>query len=148
MSQTIQQPVHLACAACGALNRVPRERLAHAPNCGKCKRPLFGGHPVELRSGNFDRVVGSTDIPVVVDFWAAWCAPCKMMAPHFERVASVLEPRIRFAKLDTEAANDIAARYNIRSIPTVIVFRNGQEIDRKSGAMDARTLEGWLRPYA
>lgn len=139
----MDETLHIACPHCAALNRVPRSRLGQSPNCGKCKQPLFTGTPVTLDESTFDRHVGA-DLPVVVDFWADWCGPCKMMAPHFERAARSVEPAVRFAKLDTEAAPAIAGRYGIRSIPTVIAFRNGREIARQSGAMDQGTLERWV----
>lgn len=135
--------LHTPCPHCAALNRVPQARLRQSPNCGKCKQPLFTGTPVALDEATFDRHIGA-DLPVIVDFWADWCGPCKMMAPHFQRAARSIEPIARLAKLDTEAAPAIAARYGIRSIPTVIAFRGGREIARQSGAMDQGTLERWI----
>jgi len=140
--------VHLPCPACNTVNRVPESRLSDGPVCGSCKKRLFDGHPVALTSAGFDVQINRSEVPVVVDFWAAWCGPCRTMAPHFERAAAELEPRMRFAKLDTESAQEIAGRYGIRSIPTLIVFKGGREIARQSGALDARSLVEWLKPFA
>jgi thioredoxin 2 len=141
----MSEPLHVVCPHCAATNRVPRERLAEHPACGKCRQPLFTGHPVDLDARGFERHLAANDIPLVVDFWASWCGPCRMMAPHFERAAGELEPQARLAKLDTEAQQAIAARYAIRSIPTLVAFRGGREIARQSGAMDSAALVRWVR---
>jgi thioredoxin 2 len=138
------EPLHVPCPHCGATNRVPAGRLEEHPVCGKCRQPLFEGRPIALDEASFDRYV-SGDLPVVVDFWAPWCGPCRAMAPHFERAAGELEPHVRLAKLNTEEAQSLAARYGIRSIPTLIAFRNGREIARQSGAMDAGALARWVK---
>ena len=134
----------IGCPSCGTLNRVPPERLAEGPKCGKCKAALLDGKPVPVSEASFDAAVLRTELPVVVDFWADWCGPCHAMAPGFERAAAELKPRVRFAKLDTEAAPGIAARYGIRGIPTLILFQAGKEAARVSGAMDARAIQDWV----
>jgi thioredoxin 2 len=134
----------VTCTDCGTANRVPGERLGDDPKCGKCQAPLLQGKPVELDAARFDGFLGRNSLPVVVDFWAAWCGPCRAMAPAFERVASEQKTRVRFAKVDTEQAQSVAARFGIRSIPTLILFRDGREAARISGAMDAASLSGWL----
>jgi len=136
--------VLIGCPNCATLNRVPPERLAEGPKCGKCKAALLDGKPVPVSEASFDAAVLRTELPVVVDFWADWCGPCHAMAPGFERAAAELKPRVRFAKLDTEAAPGIAARYGIRGIPTLILFQAGKEAARISGAMDARAIQNWV----
>jgi thioredoxin 2 len=134
----------VGCANCGAQNRVPGERLGEDPKCGKCKEPLLDGKPLAVDDSSFEAAVARTELPVVVDFWAEWCAPCHAMAPAFERAAAAMKGRVRFAKVNTEAARAIAGRYGIRSIPTLILFRGGNEAARVSGAMDARSIGSWI----
>jgi thioredoxin 2 len=136
-------PLNLVCPSCGVTNRVPTERAAEG-RCGKCHSPLFNAHPVELTSDNFSKHLSRNDIPVVVDFWAPWCGPCRMMAPAFAQAAAQMEPQVRFAKLNTEEHQMIGAQYGIRSIPTMAVFRGGKEIGRISGAMGAADIVRWV----
>jgi thioredoxin 2 len=126
---------------------VPAARLAENPTCGKCHEPLFTGQPAAVDDASFAKMVGKNDIPVVVDFWAEWCGPCKMMAPAFAAAAKEMEPEVRFAKVDTEAARATAARFNIRSIPTLALFRNGEEIARQPGAMSTADIVRWVRSH-
>jgi thioredoxin 2 len=140
--------LHLVCGACGGVNRVPPDRMAEAPKCGKCHQPLVDGAPAELTGASFDRYIARNDLPVVVDFWADWCGPCKMMAPVFAQVAREQRMRFRFAKLDTDAHSEIAARYAIRSIPSLLVFRAGAEVDRVAGALDPASLRAFLSRHA
>jgi thioredoxin 2 len=135
---------HIVCQHCNGVVGVPAGRLRDAPRCPSCHTSLFDGHPVELTSQTFDRHVQRNDVPVVVDFWAPWCGPCRMMAPAFEEAARRMEPAARFAKLNTEVAQDVAARYGIRSIPTLIVFKDGKESLRQSGAMGTDALVHWI----
>lgn len=139
--------LHVVCPHCAAVNRLPTERLAQNPNCGQCKQPLFDGEPAELNAGNFDRHIGRNDLPVVVDFWAPWCGPCRMMAPNFHQAAIDLEPRVRLVKVNTEEEQQLAARFNIRSIPTLAIFKGGREIARQSGALDLGNLKRWIKGH-
>jgi thioredoxin 2 len=135
--------VQVACPACLAPNRVPAARMAEDPKCGKCGAALLDGAPAELREDQFEDFVQRTELPVLADFWAPWCGPCRAMAPHFERAAQQLKDRVRLVKVNTEDAPGLAARYNIRAIPTLVLFRNGVEQKRMSGALDAGALERW-----
>lgn len=137
----------IVCPNCATANRLPPARLGQSPKCGRCKRPLFSGAPVEVDTTTFEKHIGTGSVPVVADFWASWCGPCRMMAPAFAAAASELEPEVRFVKVDTEAEQSLAARYNIRSIPTLILFANGREAGRQAGALDKTSIVRWVRGY-
>ncbi len=139
--------IHVVCPHCHATNRVLRERLEAAPRCGNCKESLLPTYPLELNTAGFDRHLAADDLPLVVDFWAPWCAPCRMMAPAYTEAAAQLKLKARLAKLDTEAEPEIAARFGIRSIPTLIAFSNGREIARQAGAIDLQNLLAWIRTH-
>jgi len=140
----VSDGVHVVCGNCGGVNRVPRARIEEDPKCGKCKASLLKGPPTELTEQTFDPFIGRNELPVVVDFWADWCAPCKMMAPVFAQAAREQGTRVRFAKIDTDTAPGISQRYAIRSIPSLLLFRGGAEVDRAVGALDAARLRAWL----
>ncbi len=141
----MSEPVIVVCPHCDTANRIPAERLADGGTCGKCKAPLFTGEPLELNATNFDAHISRSGLPLVVDFWAPWCGPCRSMAPAFAEAARQLEPAFRLAKVNTEDEQQLAARFGIRSIPTIALFHNGREVARQAGAMDAATLMRWVR---
>lgn len=136
--------MHIACTHCGSTNRVPDERRADDPVCGRCGQALLTGQPVELTDANFDAVTSRTDLPVVVDFWAAWCGPCRAMAPQFAEAARQHKGRVLFAKVDTDANPQVAARFGIQSIPTMALLQGGREVQRVSGVMQAPRITGWI----
>jgi thioredoxin 2 len=135
------------CPECAALNRVPRNKLGAAPSCGRCHQALFTGKPLNLDGAGFQRHVAQGGLPVLVDFWAPWCGPCRGMAPHFESAAAALEPGLRLAKVDTDAEPELGARYGIRSIPTLVLFRGGREVARQAGAMGSAQIAQWVRQH-
>lgn len=135
---------YIVCPSCFATNKIAKGRLTDKPKCGKCGYLLFQGKPAKLDDSSFLKFVKNTNIPVVVDFWAVWCGPCKMMAPIFEQAAQTMEPKVIFAKLNTEEAPVIATEYHIRSIPTIAIFENGKLINQRAGAMSLPDLKAWI----
>jgi thioredoxin 2 len=142
------EPLHLVCPHCRTVNRLPAGRLGDRPVCGRCRELLFGGQPVSLTAADFDLHAVHNDIDLVVDFWAPWCAPCRMMTPAFEQAARLLEPRFRLAKVNTEEEQGLAARFGIRSIPTLALFRHGRELARQAGTMGVQDIVRWVTTHA
>lgn len=141
----MSEPLIVVCPRCHSANRVPAARLADGGTCGKCKTRLFAGEPIELTAANFDSHARRSNIPLLVDFWAPWCGPCRGMAPAFAHAAKLLEPQMRLSKVNTEEQQQLAAGFQIRSIPTLILFRNGVEVARQAGAMDVDSIVRWSR---
>lgn len=135
--------MQIVCPHCDAVNRLPDDRDPRAGKCGRCRKALFDGRPVALTAARFDKHVRASTIPVIADFWAAWCGPCRMMGPIFERAASQLEPKARFVKIDVDAEQSLAARYNVQGIPALFVFRHGKVVHSHSGVADEALLRRW-----
>jgi thioredoxin 2 len=143
--RTMSDPAHIVCPHCHTTNRVAEADKAEDPDCGRCHKPLFTAHSTALDPDAFERHVARNDIPVLVDFWAPWCGPCRQMAPSFEQAAAELEPDVRLAKVNTEEAQSLGQRFNIRSIPTLALFKGGKEVARQAGAMGAADIVRWTR---
>jgi thioredoxin 2 len=139
-----QEITHLSCPACLTTNRVMSSRLNEEPKCGHCAAPLLTDKPIELDETQFDQFISHTELPVLVDFWAPWCGPCRVMAPHFERAAAQLKGRVRLVKVNTEQSPALAARFHIRAIPTLVLYHAGKEVKRMSGALDTAELVKWV----
>ena len=145
MSPDTSARTQMVCPHCGATNRIPTQRLGDDPVCGRCQQALLDGHPLVLTDASFDKVVAGSSLPVVVDFWAPWCGPCRMMAPQFEAAAAQLKGRALFVKVNSDENPQLSARYGIRSIPTLLKLQGGREVDRVAGAMPAAQVAAWAQ---
>lgn len=143
----MSEVIHLVCPQCRRVNRMPAARLAQQPRCGQCHGALFTGHPITLTAADFDLHAQRAEIPLLVDFWAPWCGPCRMMAPAYEQAAKMLEPHVRVAKVNTEEEQALAARFGIVSIPTLVLLRNGRELARQPGALSQPDIVRWVRSH-
>jgi len=143
----MSEPIQTVCPSCGAINRVPADKPREKANCGKCHRPLFPAEPVNLSAASMQRMVNKSQTPMVVDFWADWCGPCRQMAPEFHQAAQMLAPNVIFGKLDTQTAPEISQMYGIRGIPSMIMFKDGQEVGRKTGALHHEEIAQWVRGF-
>jgi thioredoxin 2 len=144
----MDEALHVVCPNCDTINRVPQAKLRQGGKCGHCGDPLFAGHPLALGEARFRRHAGKSDLPLLVDFWAAWCGPCRAMAPSFEEAARRLEPEMRLAKVDVDAEPGLAAEFRVSSIPTLVLIRHGSEIGRVAGALSLPHLLAWAREHA